>query len=61
MSASCYCILNKALTQDVLGKYIIFELSSIVYEWVVTSDKQPCADIDNACKNSNQVRYDCEK
>ena len=53
-------ILGFTPDQVVLGRYILFNLTSIVDWNVVTARKKWKYDIDNFCKNAMQVRYDYE-
>ena len=43
-------------SQDLLGRYMVFNLTPIVDRSVVTARKQRQVSIDNVCKNSRQVR-----
>ena len=44
--------------QDVFGRYMLFNLVSVIYWWFVTAMKQRQVDIDNVRENSWQVMHD---
>ena len=45
-------------SQDVFGRYMIFNLASVIKWKVITAQKQHQVDIDYARKNSKQVRFE---
>ena len=56
--ASYNCTIMATLDQAVFGRYMIFNLMSVVYWQVVTAAKQQQVEIYNAWENAIQVTHD---